>query len=268
MSRVPIDICGIEKVFREGLGWVLDVEYYMRVKRIARTAYRMKHEFNRDFYVPACFDQRARGYCQHMMSTQFENCTVVTRQQQKMHRRVEQRMREIDDAPLRFCVSGCTRNCVVETPGVYSPIEQYYLFIVQRRIICRISQKPTFPSGSGVRDQHGNFVMEDSAFLRRRNNINTETRWRLKRELLYQRRLPHMMAEERLVVEEPQTSMKVLEMANQQCGSGRSVIQNSDWPGFERLISTIAPSLTNITGSLNSNSSGSNEEPRYYNLLG
>ena len=231
-----------EVCWKPGIGRCLDVEHYMDNERLYHAAFMRNCASGHGDVatLPACFDLQAKGEWMYMNQEDFAKFTDFKTKDYQQHHTAEFKLAEIDNAPLRYCLEGCVKDCtkpVTDNNGIQhtSHVRQFFLRVGDEVHDIVVSMKPTAPGGTGVVDADGQFVIDSASFLRRCDSLVANKRWQLKRALLNELRLPHSAAGARPEVQERQESMKGAVFLSQGCSTQYPLMLNDKWPAFLRV---------------------------------
>ena len=211
-----------------GIGEVLGVRHYMSLERLYRAAYdqNMRCGGTSVALVPDFFDPFMHGEWQLMTEAEYEQLINFTPEQLMLHRTAESNLREIDTAPLTYCMNGCLHDCtqLVGERGQLLPpalFRVYYLRAGGDLVKIVVSCKPSMPAGDGYCDHGGRFVITEAAFAARKASLVAKRRWELKLDLLQHADLPHIVAGRMPELREEQEYFDDDAFPDQQCGAVR-----------------------------------------------
>ena len=209
-----------------GIGEVLGVRHYMSLERLYRAAYdqNMRCGGTSVALVPDFFDPFMHGEWQLMTEAEYEQLINFTPEQLMLHRTAESNLREIDTAPLTYCMNGCLHDCtqLVGERGQLLPpalFRVYYLRAGGDLVKIVVSCKPSMPAGDGYCDHGGRFIITEAAFAARKASLVAKRRWELKLDLLQHADLPHIVAGRMPELREEQEYFDDDVFPDQQCGA-------------------------------------------------
>ena len=139
-----------------GIGEVLGVRHYMSLERLYQAAFdqNMRCGGTKVALEPDLFDPFMDGEWQLMTEEEYEQLINFSTEQLMLHRTAESNLREIDTAPLTFCMNGCLHDCtqLVGERGQLLPpalFRVYYLRAGGDLAKIVVSCKPSVPAGDG-----------------------------------------------------------------------------------------------------------------------
>ena len=161
-----------------------------------------------------------------MTEEEYEQLINFSTEQLLEHRTAGSGLRDIDHAPLTFCMNGCQHDCTQLTgeSGQLLPpalFRVYYLRAGGELVKIVVSCKPSVPAGGGYCDHGGRFVITEAAFATRKASLFAKRRWELKLDLLQHANLPHIVAKRMPELREEQEYFDADAFPDQQRGAVR-----------------------------------------------
>ena len=231
MSDVLVLAAAAEKEARRTLwindvGLVVEARHYMSLERLYRVAFEqnMRCMGTTVALVPDYFNPDLDGEWQFMTEDEYEQYIDFSVEKLQLHHVVEFKLKEIEEAPLLYCIAGCSHDCTRKfgergqllPPALFNV---YYLRVGAQLITIVVSCKPTEPAGDGYRDHGGRFVITEVAFGARKTSLVALQKWHLKRAVLRQFELPHIIAGPQPELQEVQENFDPAYFPDQQCGA-------------------------------------------------
>ena len=174
--------------------------------------------------VPDYFNPDLDGEWQFMTEDEYEQYIDFSIEKFRLHHVAEFKLKQIEEAPLLYCIAGCSHDCTrkfSERGQLLAPalFNVYYLRVGVQLITIVVSCKPTEPAGDGYRDHGGRFVITEVAFGARKTSLVALQKWNLKRAVLRQFELPHIIAGPQPELHELQEDFDPAHFPDQQCGA-------------------------------------------------